>query len=79
MSSLHGLRASREPGVRLRPNNLIPTPVKKLLAALHLLLLAAARPAAAQTAPDPWRIAADKIDQRNSYGATVSNGMLGIV
>ena len=53
--------------------------MKKLLAALALLLLPAARPAAAQTAPDPWRIAADKVDPRNYYGATVANGMLGIV
>ena len=54
-------------------------PRLKLLAAAGLLLLAAPRPAAAQTAPDPWKITADKIDPRDYYGATVANGMLGIV
>ena len=43
------------------------------------LLVTAPRPAAAQTAPDPWRIAADQVDPRNYYGATVANGMLGVV
>lgn len=45
---------------------------------MALLLLATLKPAAGQ-APDPWRIAADKVDPRNYYGATVANGMLGIV
>ena len=50
-------------------------------AALALLLAPAARPAAAQTAPapDPWKITADKIDPGNYYGATVANGVLGVV
>ncbi len=29
--------------------------------------------------PDPWKIAADKIDPSNYYGITVANGMIGIV
>jgi len=45
---------------------------------LFLLLLAIPGPAAAQ-APDPWRIAAEQVDPRNYYGATVANGMIGIV
>ena len=49
------------------------------LFAATLLLLTAPRPAAAQAAPDPWRISADQVDPRNYYGATVANGMLGIV
>jgi len=53
-------------------------PLKTLLPALALLLLTALRPAAAQ-APDPWRIAADRVDPRSYYGATVANGMLGVV
>ncbi len=44
-----------------------------------LLLLTARLPLAAQTAPDPWRITADKVDPSNYYGATVANGMIGIV
>jgi len=52
--------------------------LSSLLYLLALLLLSAAGPAAAQ-APDPWRITADKIDPANYYGATVANGMLGIV
>lgn len=43
------------------------------------LLLAAGLPLAAQTAPDPWRITADKIDPANYYGETVANGMIGLV
>ncbi|MGI4874905.1 MAG: glycoside hydrolase family 65 protein [Janthinobacterium lividum] len=31
------------------------------------------------TSPDPWRVVADHIDPNNYYGATVANGMLGIV
>ena len=50
--------------------------MKYILAAL--LLLTALRPAAAQT-PDPWRISADQVDPRTYYGATVANGMLGVV
>ena len=42
-------------------------------------LLLASWPLAAQAPPDPWRIAADKIDPSNYYGVTVANGMLGIV
>ena len=49
------------------------------LTALALLLFAAPRPAGAQAVPDPWRIAAEQVDPRNYYGATVANGMLGIV
>ena len=45
---------------------------------LGTLLLIASNPAAGQT-PDPWRISADKVDPRNYYGATVANGMLGVV
>ena len=52
--------------------------LKYFLTALVLLLLATPSPAAAQT-PDPWRISADKVDPRNYYGATVANGMLGVV
>ncbi|AMR29748.1 glycosyl hydrolase family 65 [Hymenobacter psoromatis] len=44
-----------------------------------LLLLAARLPLAAQTAPDPWHISADKIDPANYYGVTVANGMIGLV
>jgi trehalose/maltose hydrolase-like predicted phosphorylase len=44
-----------------------------------LLFLTAQLPLAAQTVPDPWRIAADKVDPSNYYGVTVANGMLGIV
>jgi trehalose/maltose hydrolase-like predicted phosphorylase len=44
-----------------------------------LLLLVAGSPLAAQPTPDPWRIAADKIDPSTYYGVTVANGMLGIV
>ncbi len=47
------------------------------LCALALLFLAAQGPLAAQ--PDPWRIAADKVDPSNYYGETVANGMIGIV
>ena len=54
-------------------------PKQKLLAAALLLLLAAPRPAAAQTTPDPWKITADKIDPANYYGATVANGVMGVV
>ena len=32
-----------------------------------------------QSAVDPWRIKADKIDPANYYGVTVANGMIGIV
>src|SRR5438045_8193883 len=32
-----------------------------------------------QSAIDPWRIKADKIDPTNYYGVTVANGMIGIV
>src|SRR5258706_7089000 len=32
-----------------------------------------------QSAIDPWRIKADKIDPANYYGVTVANGMIGIV
>ena len=53
--------------------------LKIRLFAATLLLLTAPRPAAAQAAPDPWRISADQVDPRNYYGATVANGMLGIV
>ena len=57
----------------------MPTLLPKLKLLAALLLLAAPRAAAAQAAPDPWRITANKIDPRNYYGATVANGMLGIV
>ena len=57
----------------------MPTLLPKLKLLAALLLLAAPRAAAAQTTPDPWRITANKIDPRNYYGATVANGMLGIV
>ena len=30
-------------------------------------------------AQDPWKITADKIDPNNYYGATVANGMIGVV
>ncbi|MGI4885713.1 MAG: glycoside hydrolase family 65 protein [Janthinobacterium lividum] len=51
----------------------------QLLACAYALALLAARgPAVAQT-PDPWRIAADKVDPNHYYGATVANGLLGIV
>ncbi|WP_245326286.1 glycoside hydrolase family 65 protein [Hymenobacter wooponensis] len=43
------------------------------------LFLTVARSAAAQTAPDPWRLSAGQIDPKNYYGVTVANGMLGIV
>jgi trehalose/maltose hydrolase-like predicted phosphorylase len=46
--------------------------------ALALLWSAAWGPVGAQTA-DPWRIAADKVDPNHYYGATVANGLIGIV
>ena len=46
---------------------------------LVALLLEPLRAAAQALAPDPWRITAATIDPRNYYGATVANGMLGIV
>ena len=50
------------------------------LGALALLWSAAWGPVGAQTAaPDPWRIAADKVDPNHYYGATVANGLIGIV
>ena len=65
--------------MRLPPNDppQFPSSVKYLLATL-LLTTIIPRPAAAQT-PDPWRISADTVDPRNYYGATVANGMLGVV
>ena len=54
-----------------------------LLLTTGAALLMAARPAAAQTAApppaDPWIITADKIDPANYYGATVANGVVGVV
>ena len=50
--------------------------MKKILY-LGLLLLAGG-PLGAQT-PDPWRLAADKVDPATYYGVTVANGILGIV
>ena len=44
-----------------------------------LLLLLAALPLAAQPTPDPWRLAADRLDPAHYYGVTVANGVLGIV
>ncbi|MDO7874943.1 glycoside hydrolase family 65 protein [Hymenobacter sp. ASUV-10] len=43
-----------------------------------LLLWLLGRPLLAQT-PDPWRVDATNIDSGNYYGATVANGMIGIV
>ncbi len=57
--------------------NFDPRKLKAYLCALTLLFLAARSPLAAQ--PDPWRITADRVDPSNYYGATVANGMLGIV
>ncbi|SHJ28042.1 Trehalose and maltose hydrolase (possible phosphorylase) [Hymenobacter daecheongensis DSM 21074] len=61
---------------------MLTTRFKKLAPGLGALalLLAVHLPAVAQPpAPDPWRIAADKIDPTSYYGVTVANGMLGIV
>ncbi|MVN76025.1 glycoside hydrolase family 65 protein [Hymenobacter sp. HMF4947] len=55
-----------------------PTPFRWLACCAWLLLLGA-RPLVAQPTPDPWRLAAGKIDPSNYYGVTVANGMLGIV
>jgi len=52
--------------------------LKKLLY-LGLLLLTGWPLGARAQAPDPWRLAADKIDPATYYGVTVANGMLGIV
>ena len=57
--------------------NFDPRKLRACLCALALLFLAARSPLAAQ--PDPWRITADRVDPSNYYGATVANGMLGIV
>jgi len=57
----------------------LPTRSRLLAGLCALLLLAARLPLAAQTAPDPWRITADKIDPANYYGETVANGMIGLV
>ncbi|OGX92064.1 glycoside hydrolase family 65 protein [Hymenobacter coccineus] len=46
---------------------------------LALLWSAAWGPVGAQTAVDPWRITADKVDPNHYYGATVANGLIGIV
>ena len=54
-------------------------PTRLLTGLAALLLLLAARPLAAQTAPDPWVLTADKVDPANYYGVTVANGMVGIV
>jgi trehalose/maltose hydrolase-like predicted phosphorylase len=45
---------------------------------LLALLLAATSTLLAQ-APDPWKIAAAKVDPSTYYGVTVANGMIGIV
>ena len=58
-----------------RPN---PGKFSAFLCALALLFLAARGPLAAQT-PDPWRIAANKVDPANYYGETVANGVIGVV
>ena len=42
------------------------------------VLLAGRLPLTAQS-PDPWRVAAPKIDPGNYYGVTVANGMVGLV
>ena len=57
------------------------TTFRQLTARLPLLflLLSAAYARAQPTAPDPWRISADRVDPANYYGATVANGMLGVV
>ncbi|NCI47383.1 glycosyl hydrolase family 95 catalytic domain-containing protein [Sediminibacterium soli] len=50
--------------------------MKKLLSGILFSLTGIAL--AAQT-PDPWKITADKINPSAYYGATVANGMIGIV
>ncbi|MBT9395252.1 glycoside hydrolase family 65 protein [Hymenobacter sp. NST-14] len=59
---------------------LLPAPCRFLYAAGAAWLLAAP-PAVAQAPapPDPWLITADSIDPSNYYGATVANGVLGVV
>ncbi|MGI4739189.1 MAG: glycoside hydrolase family 65 protein [Janthinobacterium lividum] len=57
----------------------LPTRFHLLLGFCALWLLAARLPLAAQTTPDPWRISADKVDPTTYYGATVANGMIGLV
>jgi len=57
----------------------LPTRFRLLLSFCALWLLVARLPLAAQTSPDPWRISADKVDPTNYYGATVANGMIGLV
>jgi trehalose/maltose hydrolase-like predicted phosphorylase len=44
-----------------------------------LALLLAATPTLLAQAPDPWKIAAAKVDPSTYYGVTVANGMIGIV
>jgi trehalose/maltose hydrolase-like predicted phosphorylase len=44
-----------------------------------LALLLAATPTLLAQAPDPWKIAATKVDPNHYYGVTVANGMIGIV
>lgn len=44
-----------------------------------LALLLAATPYLFAQAPDPWKIAAAKVDPSAYYGVTVANGMIGIV
>jgi len=60
---------------------MFPPNLRRLAARLcaGAALLLASWPLAAQTAPDPWRLSAAKIDPSHYYGVTVANGMLGIV
>ena len=57
------------------------SPLRRFLLFGAAALLLAAVPAAAQrpAAPDPWLITADSIDPSNYYGATVANGVVGVV
>ena len=72
--------ASAGPGPGFRPSMFPPVSLRlPALLSAWLFLLVASQPLAAQNSPDPWRIAADKIDPSNYYGVTVANGMLGIV
>jgi trehalose/maltose hydrolase-like predicted phosphorylase len=58
----------------------MPNPTRfNLKTCLWVLLVLLIRLPLAAQAPDPWRIAADKIDPTNYYGVTVANGMIGLV
>jgi trehalose/maltose hydrolase-like predicted phosphorylase len=58
---------------------LFPSHPKLRFYSYMLVLLLAATPTLFAQAPDPWKIAAAKVDPSHYYGVTVANGMIGIV